>query len=107
MSQALSRNGRNKIAKPLEGSSNVALAVGTNFAAPLVPFADEQTGGFHIHDPKSSIGKTAAETIGESVYGIPSSVTTVSNHVEPFGAKWATASDAGIVALAQKRTDVG
>jgi hypothetical protein len=95
-----------KIAKPLEGCSNVALAVGVAFAGPLIAFADEQTGGFHIHSP-STYGKSAADAVGESVYGFPSTATVVSGGVEPFGAKWASASDVGIVGLAQKRTDVG
>jgi hypothetical protein len=97
---------QNQIVKPLDGCSNVALAAAVNFAAPLVAFADEQTGGPNIYGP-SSIGKSAAGAVGESIYGIPSTATAVSNDVEPFGAKWASASDAGIVALAQKRTDVG
>jgi hypothetical protein len=96
---------QNKIAKPLEGCSNVALAVAVGFATPLFLFANEQTGGVNIYGP-SSVGKSAADAIGESIYGLPSTTTNI-NDVEPFGAKWATASDVGIVALAQKRTDVG
>ena len=95
-----------RIVKPLEGCSNVGLAAGVGFAAPLVAFADEQTGGFHIWS-ESSRGKTAAGTIGESIYGYPSAITNVANDIERFGAKWATASDVGPIALAQKRTDVG
>jgi hypothetical protein len=98
---------QHEIIKTLEGCSNVALACGTNLAAPLVAFADEQTGGFHIWDPESSIGKTAAQTTGESIYGIPSAITAIADTNERFGAKWATASDVGILGMAQMRTDVG
>ena len=38
-----------EIAAPLEGNSNVALSFGTFFAAPLLEFASEPGGGFHIH----------------------------------------------------------
>jgi hypothetical protein len=95
---------RSQVAAPLEGCSNVALAVGVAFAGPLLLFAREQTGGFNIYGP-STIGKSAADAGGESVYGIPSTSTALSGDVERFDARWATASDVGIVALAQKRTD--
>jgi len=92
-----------RIARPLEGCSNVALAAGVAFAGPLVFFAAEQLGGFHIWCT-STWGKSAAGAIGESIYGRPSNTF---GRGEPFGAKWATASDKGIVALAAKRTDCG
>jgi len=38
---------QDKVARQLDGCSNVALAVGVAFAAPLLQFADEQAGGFH------------------------------------------------------------
>src|SRR6266536_512966 len=92
-----------EIARPLEGCSNVALAAGVAFAGPLVFFAAEQLGGFHIWGT-STWGKSAAGAVGESIYGRPSNTF---GRGEPFGAKWATASDKGIVALAAKRTDCG
>ena len=96
------REWQDRVAHPLEGCSNVALAVSVAFAAPLLRFADEQTGGFHDFGP-STIGKSAADAAGESVYGRPS---TAQGAGEPFGAGWAAASDVSIVALAQKRTDM-
>jgi hypothetical protein len=95
---------QDEVARPLEGCSNIALAAGTALAAPLLPFACEQTGGAHTHSD-STLGKTAALTVGESFYGRPST-TSATRDVEPFGSKWATASDVGIVGLAQKRTDL-
>jgi putative DNA primase/helicase len=98
------REWQDEIARPLKGCSNVALAAGTALAAPLLPFAGEQTGGFHI-SCRSTFGKTAALTVGESFYGRPTT-TSATRDVEAFGSKWATASDVGIVGLAQKRTDL-
>jgi hypothetical protein len=95
------REWQNEVASPLQGCSNVTLAVGVALAAPMLPFAGEQTGGFHIYS-NSTLGKTAAGAVGESFYGRPS--TTRTRDGEAFGSKWATASDVGIVALAQRRT---
>jgi hypothetical protein len=94
---------QDRIARPLEGCSNVALAAGVAFAAPVFFFAGEQSGGFHIWCD-STFGKSTASAVGESIYGRPS---TTHGNVEWFGTKWASASDVGIVGLAQKRTDVG
>ncbi len=38
---------QDRITRPLEGCSNVALAIGVGFAAPFVFFAGEQSGGVH------------------------------------------------------------
>ncbi len=89
---------QDRIARPLEGCSNVALAIGVGFAAPFVFFAGEQSGGVHIWCD-STKGKSPASAAGESIYGRPS---TTHGNVEPFGAKWASASDVGIEGLAQK-----
>ena len=62
---------QDKIARPLEGCSNVALAAGMAFAAPVFFFAGEQSGGFHIWCD-STFGKSAAGAVGESIYGRPS-----------------------------------
>ncbi len=92
-----------QIARRLDGCSNVALAAATAFAGPLLLFAGEQMGGFHIWC-RSTFGKSVAGALGESIWGRPS---TTLGEVEPFGAKWATASDVGLVAMAEKRTDLG
>src|SRR5262249_44839251 len=59
-----------EIAEPLRGNSNIALAFATFFAAPLLRWASEPGGGNHFCG-KSSIGKTMASAIGQSVYGWP------------------------------------
>ena len=94
---------QDRIARPLEGCSNVGLAAGVAFAAPVFFFCREQSGGFPVWCD-GWFGKSAADAVGESIYGRPS---TTHGNVEPFGTKWASASDVGIVGLAQKRTDVG
>jgi hypothetical protein len=94
---------QDQIAKPLEGCSNVALAVGVSFAAPLRRLAGVQSGGFHNFGD-STIGKSLVDASGESVWGWPS--TNPDPQVYPFGASWASASDVGIEALAQMRNDL-
>jgi Domain of unknown function (DUF927) len=61
---------RERIAKPHAGNSNVVLAIGTFLAAPLLRFADEPGGGFHLYGD-SKIGKTLGGVIGQSVWGKP------------------------------------
>ena len=95
---------QNEVARPLEGCSNVALAVGVALAAPLFRFADEQTGGFHSYGP-STIGKSLAGAMGKSVYGAPSA--TVPPGINSFGKSWKAASEVSIEAFARMRNDVG
>jgi hypothetical protein len=72
------------VAIPLRGNSNVALALATSFASPLIPFADEQRGGVHIFGG-TGIGKTGILAVGESVYGLPGA----SEHPRSYGRTWA------------------
>jgi putative DNA primase/helicase len=99
------REWQDEIARPLEGCSNVALACATAFAAPLVHFADEQTGIDHIHGTSTS-GKTIACAAGETVFGLPSAAEPLSG-ISSFGQTWKTASDNGIEAFARMRNGVG
>jgi putative DNA primase/helicase len=89
-----------EIAAPFEGDSNVALAFGTFFAAPLLEFAGEPGGGFHIFG-RSTIGKTMASAAGQSVYGQPHETAD-----DTFGVSWG-GTEAGFDALAPARTDLG
>ena len=61
---------REQVAKHHPRNSNVVLAVGTFLAAPLLRWADEPGGGFHIYG-HSKLGKTLASAIGQSVWGKP------------------------------------
>ena len=87
-----------EIAAPFEGDSNVALAFGTFFAAPLLEFAGEPGGGFHIFG-QSTIGKTMASAAGQSIYGWPHETAD-----DTFGVGWG-GTEAGFDALALARTD--
>jgi putative DNA primase/helicase len=60
-----------QIAKPHAPNSNVLLAVGTFLATPLLRWADQPGGGFHLCHKKPKIGKTLAAAIGQSVWGKP------------------------------------
>jgi hypothetical protein len=62
---------REHVAAPHAGNSNVLLAVGTFFATPLLRWAGEPGGLFHLHDRAAKIGKTLAAAIGQSVWGLP------------------------------------
>ena len=61
---------REQVARPHARNSGVVLAVGTFLAAPLLRFADEPGGGFHIYG-HSKLGKTLVSAIGQSVWGKP------------------------------------
>ena len=87
-----------EIAAPLRGNSNVALSLGTFFAAPLLRFASEPGGGNHLHGP-STIGKTLTSDVGQSIYGWPHETSA-----DAFGVSSA-GSEAGFDALALARTD--
>ncbi len=89
-----------EIAAPLEGNSNVALAFATFFAAPLLHFASEPGGGVHLFGV-SSIGKTMASAVGQSIYGWPHETAD-----DAFGVSWG-GTEAGFDALALARTDLG
>ena len=90
-----------QIARPLVGNSNVHLCVGTMFAGPLLKFANEQPGLFHLWGT-SKIGKSLAGATGQSVYGRPK----VPGEADAFGASW-TATAVGLERYAVLRSDVG
>jgi putative DNA primase/helicase len=74
------------VAKPHAKNSNVLLAVGSSFAAPLLRFADEPGGGFHFHGT-SKLGKTLVGVIGQSVWGKPYAPGA---GADAFGFTWET-----------------
>lgn len=89
-----------EIAAPFEGDSNIALAFGVFLAAPLLEFAGDPGGGFHIFG-QSTIGKTMASAAGQSIYGQPHETAN-----DAFGVSWG-GTEAGFDALALARTDLG
>ena len=90
-----------QIARPLAGNSNVHLCVGTMFAGPLLKFAHEPPGLFHVWGT-SKIAKSLAGAIGQSVWGRPK----VPGEADAFGASW-TATAVGLERYAILRSDVG
>ncbi len=91
---------KTEVANPLRGNSNVALALGTFFAAPLLRFSSEPGGGFHLYGP-STIGKTMVSAVGQSIWGYPHETADLT-----FGRSWG-GSEAGNDALASARADLG
>ncbi len=91
----------NRIARPLEGNSNVHLCVGTAFAGPLLYWANEPPGLFHLWGT-SKIAKSLAAAVGQSVWGRPK----VPGEADAFGASW-TATAVGLERYAVLRSDVG
>jgi uncharacterized protein (DUF927 family) len=89
-----------EIAAPLRGNSNAALSFGTFFASPLLCFASEPGGGWHLHGT-STIGKSMASALGQSIYGWPYETAD-----DAFGVSWG-GTEAGFDALALARTDLG
>jgi Domain of unknown function (DUF927) len=90
-----------QIARPLAGNSNVHLCVGTMFAGPLLKFAHEPPGLFHLWGT-SKIAKSLAGAVGQSVWGRPK----VPGEADAFGASW-TATAVGLERYAVLRSDVG
>ena len=90
-----------QIARPLAGNSNVYLCVGTAFAGPLLHWAAEAPGFFHLYAP-SKTGKTLAAAIGQSVLGRPK----VPGQANTFGASW-QATAVGLERYAVLRSDLG
>src|SRR5262249_23675111 len=78
---------RSKVALPLRGNSNVALAFGISFASPLIPFANEQGGGEYLPGTLEW-GKRVIRSIGGLVYGLP----CASQHRHSYGRTWAMTS---------------
>jgi len=92
---------KEQVARPLAGNSNVHLCVGTLFAGPLLNFAHEPPGLFHLWGT-SKIAKSLAGAVGQSVYGRPK----VPGEADAFGASW-TATAVGLERYAVLRSDVG
>jgi putative DNA primase/helicase len=90
-----------RIAAPIAGNSNVHLCIGTMFAGPLLKFAHEPPGFFHIWGI-SKIAKSLAGAVGQSVWGRPK----VPGEADAFGASW-TATAVGLERYAVLRSDVG
>ena len=90
-----------QIARPMAGNSNVHLCVGTMFAGPLLKFAHEPPGLFHVWGT-SKIAKSLAGAVGQSVWGRPK----VPGEADAFGASW-TATAVGLERYAVLRSDVG
>ena len=90
-----------QIARPMAGNSNVHLCVGTMFAGPMLKFAHEPPGLFHLWGT-SKIAKSLAGAVGQSVWGRPK----VPGEADAFGASW-TATAVGLERYAVLRSDVG
>jgi putative DNA primase/helicase len=90
-----------QVAAPMAGNSNVHLCVGTAFAGPLLKWASEPPGMFHLWGT-SKIAKSLVGAIGQSVWGRPK----VPGEPDAFGASW-TATAVGLERYAVLRSDVG
>ena len=90
-----------QVAAPMAGNSNVQLCVGTAFAGPLLKWASEPPGMFHLWGT-SKIAKSLVGAIGQSVWGQPK----VPGEPDAFGASW-TATAVGLERYAVLRSDVG
>jgi putative DNA primase/helicase len=90
-----------QIARPLARNSNIALCVGTAFAGPLLKWANEPPGFFHLWGT-SKIAKSLAAAVGQSVWGRPK----VPGEADAFGASW-TATSVGLERYAVLRSDIG
>ncbi|WP_336491299.1 DUF927 domain-containing protein [Methylobacterium nigriterrae] len=90
-----------QIARPLAQNSNIHLCVGTAFAGPLLYWANEPPGFFHLCGA-SKIAKSLAAAIGQSVWGRPK----VPGEADAFGVSW-TATSVGLERYAVLRSDVG
>jgi uncharacterized protein (DUF927 family) len=90
------------VAIPLAHNSNVVLAVGVFLAAPLLRWIDEPPGGFHSWG-RTSIGKTLAAAVGQSLYGKPYRRGAQS---DAFGFTWESTANR-LEQRAVLRNDVG
>ena len=90
-----------EVATPLAGNSNVHLCVGVALAGPLLKWANEPPGLFHLWGT-SKIAKSLAGAVGQSVWGRPK----VPGEADAFGASW-TATAVGLERYAVLRSDVG
>src|SRR6516162_3949131 len=90
-----------QVAAPMAENSNVHLCVGTAFAGPLLKWASEPPGMFHLWGT-SKIAKSLVGAIGQSVWGRPK----IPGEPDAFGASW-TATAVGLERYAVLRSDVG
>jgi hypothetical protein len=90
-----------QVAAPMTGNSNVHLCVGTAFAGPLLKWANEPPGMFHIWGT-SKIAKSLAGAIGQLVWGLPK----IPGEANAFGASW-TATAVGLERYSILRSDIG
>src|SRR6516162_594351 len=90
------------VAAPLARNSNVVLAVGTILAAPLLHWADEPGGGFHLFGD-AKIGKTLIGAVAQSVWGRPFAPGT---GPDVYGFTWESTANA-LEERAALRNDVG
>ncbi|MER2266813.1 DUF927 domain-containing protein [Methylobacterium oxalidis] len=90
-----------EIAQPLAKNSNIYLCVGTALAGPLLHWANEPPGLFHLWGA-SKIAKSLAAAVGQSVWGRPK----VPGEADAFGASW-TATSVGLERYAVLRSDIG
>jgi uncharacterized protein (DUF927 family) len=91
-----------QVAQPLARNSNVMLAVGIFLAAPLLRWADEPGGGFHLYGP-AKVGKTLIGAVGQSIWGKPYAPGA---GADAFGFTWESTSNR-IGQRAVLRSDVG
>jgi hypothetical protein len=93
---------RGYVAAPLARNSSVILSVGTFFAAPVLRWADEPGGGFHLYG-RSKIGKTLISAVGQSVWGKPYAPGA---GADAFGFTWETTANR-LGQRAALRSDLG
>lgn len=93
---------RQNVALPLAKNSNVVLAIGTFVAAPLLRWADEPGGGFHLYGAAKT-GKTLIGAVGQSFWGKPYKPGA---GTDAFGYTWATTA-ARLGERAVERSDIG
>lgn len=86
---------KKKVAMPAGASSRLMFAIGAAFAAPLLKLSGVESGGFHFVG-KSSIGKTTALLVAQSVWG---------SAVEEELTTWAT-TETSLEEVAQGHCDI-
>lgn len=86
---------KKKVAMPAGTSSRLMFAIGAAFAAPLLKLSGVESGGFHFVG-KSSIGKTTALLVAQSVWG---------SAVEEELTTWAT-TETSLEEVAQGHCDI-
>jgi putative DNA primase/helicase len=90
-----------EVVAPSAGNSNIHLCVGPAFAGPLLKWANEPPGLFHLSGT-SKIAKSLVGAIRQSVWGRPK----VPGEADAFGASW-IATAAGLERFCVYRSDIG